>query len=78
MPAATSKTEIIVVTEKEWAKLSALLDQVDEALATRPFDDGTTIKDTVAHRAHWIHLFLGWYADGQAGREVHFPAKGYK
>jgi hypothetical protein len=78
MPAATSKTEIIAVTEKEWAKLIALLDQVDDALATRPFEDGITIKDTVAHRAHWTHLFLGWYADGQAGRDVHFPAKGYK
>ncbi|WP_421701259.1 ClbS/DfsB family four-helix bundle protein [Aliiroseovarius sp.] len=78
MPAATSKAEIIAITEKEWAKLTTLLDKVDEALATRPLDDGVTIKDTVAHRAHWTHLFLGWYADGQAGREVHFPAKGYK
>ena len=78
MPAATSKAEIIAVTEKEWGKLSTLLDKVDDTLATRPFEDGATIKDTIAHRAHWTHLFLGWYADGQAGREVHFPAKGYK
>ena len=37
-----------------------------------------SIKDIVGHRAHWIDLFLGWYADGQAGREVQFPAEGYK
>ena len=78
MPAATNKAEILAVTEKEWTKLSALLDKLDPALATRPFEDGITIKDTIAHRAHWTRLFLGWYADGQAGRKVHIPAKGYK
>ena len=32
----------------------------------------------IAHRAHWIALFLAWYEDGQAGKSVHFPAEGYK
>lgn len=40
--------------------------------------DDTSIKDIIAHRAHWIDLFLGWYWDGQAGKTVHFPAEGYK
>jgi hypothetical protein len=78
MPAATSKAELIAVTEKEWDKLSKLLDSVPEEVALQRFDDGVSIKDTVAHRAHWIDLFLGWYADGMAGRPVHFPAEGYK
>lgn len=78
MPAATTKVDLLAVTEKEWTKLCTLLDKVDTALALRPFEDGVTIKDTITHRAHWTRLFLGWYADGQAGHKVHFPAKGYK
>ncbi len=41
-------------------------------------DEDTSIKDVIAHRAHWIGLFLGWYADGLEGRPVFFPAEGYK
>lgn len=78
MPAATSKSEIIAATEKEWGKLAKLLDALDPDLACQPFEGSSSIKDVIAHRAHWIDLFLGWYEDGQAGREVHFPAKGYK
>ena len=32
----------------------------------------------IAHRAHWIALFLGWFADGLGRKTVYFPAKGYK
>lgn len=77
MPAATNKADLLSVTRKELAKLDKLIAPIDEATATAPHD-GVSIKDTVAHRAHWIELFLGWYHDGQAGKTVHFPAKGYK
>lgn len=77
MPAATCKADLLSVTELEFTKLSKLLSSVSEDLALAKEED-TSIKDTVAHRAHWIHLFLGWYGDGQAGKEVFFPAKGYK
>lgn len=75
---ATSKSELLAVTEKEFAKLTALLDQIDPEFALEKDADDTSIKDVVAHRAHWIDLFLGWQRDGLAGNEVHFPAKGYK
>jgi len=78
MPAATSKAEIIAITEKEWDRLANLLDKLEPELACMLGEDGTSIKDVIAHRAHWIDLFLGWYADGQAGHEVHIPAEGYK
>lgn len=77
MPAATTKADLIAVCEKDFAKLRETLDEVSPDLAIRPFEDGVTIKDTVGHRAHWIDLFLGWWADGQAGRTVHMPAEGY-
>jgi len=77
MPAATNKADLIAVTEKEFAKLTALLDKVGPDAALIKEDD-TSIKDVTCHRAHWTGLFLGWYADGQAGRPVYIPAKGYK
>ncbi len=78
MPAATSKTELLDVTAKEYTKLETLLRTIDASVALEPDDDDMSIKDVVAHRAHWIELFLGWYRDGLAGERVHFPAPGYK
>lgn len=76
---ATDKAALMAVTEKEFAKLWATLEGVDAALATAPHpEDGITIKDTVLHRVHWIDLFLGWYRDGVAGKDVQTPAPGYK
>lgn len=77
MPAATTREELIEVTEKDWIKLTSAIDKVSEALALTKYDD-VSIKDILGHRAHWIGLYLGWYLDGTAGREVSFPAKGYK
>ncbi len=78
MMAASSKEELQTVTRKEFDKLSALIATVDDATALQKDEDGVSIKDVVAHRAHWIDLFLGWYRDGAAGKTVHFPAEGYK
>ena len=77
MPAAKTKAELLEVTQKEFTKLSKLLEGIDEPTATLPYDD-TTIKDVIAHRAHWTHLFFGWHATGQREGHVHFPAEGYK
>lgn len=78
MPAATTRTELAHVTRKEFDKLQTQLESVPVALRMTPDGDNTTLKDIVGHRAHWIDLFLGWYADGQAGKQVFFPAQGYK
>ena len=78
MPAATTKAELLAVTERDHAKLAVLIAGIDPDLAARGFDDGWSIKDVIAHRAHWVDLFLGWYHDGQAGKPVAFPAPGYK
>lgn len=76
--AATSKTELLDVARKEFAKLDKLIGAISAKSALGKDDDGTSIKDVIAHRAHWIELFLGWYSDGMAGKAVSFPAKGYK
>ncbi len=76
--AAKTKSELIEVTRKEFGKLARLIEAIDTEAALKKRDDDTSIKDVVAHRAHWIDLFLGWYADGLVGKTVYFPAKGYK
>lgn len=76
--AAKTKTDLMAITQKEFGKLTKLIACIDASTAMKKREDDTSIKDVIAHRAHWIELFLGWYADGLAGNEVHFPAKGYK
>lgn len=76
--AAKSKSELLDITQKEFGKLLKLIDSIDASVALEKRYEDTSIKDVVAHRAHWIDLFLGWYADGLAGKAVYVPAKGYK
>lgn len=76
--AAKSKHELLEITHKEFGILERLIDSFDPALAMEKRDEDTSVKDVIAHRAHWIDLFLGWHADGLAGKTVHFPAEGYK
>ncbi|MHA7774050.1 ClbS/DfsB family four-helix bundle protein [Roseibium sp. M-1] len=76
--AAKNKQELLAITAKEYGKLQSLLDELPAMLRLEKDADGISPKDIIGHRAHWIDLFLGWYRDGQAGREVYLPAKGYK
>ena len=57
--AATTKAELLEVTRKEFGKLMALLDGIDAATALTKREEDTSIRDVVAHRAHWIGLSLG-------------------
>lgn len=76
--AATNKSELLEITQKEYDKLEKLLSSIDRDSACNKDEDQTSIKDVVTHRAHWIGLFFGWYEDGLIGKEVYFPAQGYK
>jgi len=79
MPAASSKTELLSVTKREFARLTRLLDTIDaETAVTRPAPGEPTIKDIIGHRAHWIALFFGWVERGRAGEPVQTPADGVK
>lgn len=76
--AATTKDDLLAVAKTEFAKLDKLLVELDEQKALVKDQDDTSIKDIVGHRSHWIRLFFGWYHDGLDGKEVFFPAEGYK
>lgn len=68
MPAATNRADLIAISEKEFAKLTVLMDRIDEGLANRGFEDGWTIRDVILHRAHWIGLFFQWLEEGEAAQ----------
>jgi hypothetical protein len=76
--AAINKTDLRHVAHKEFEEFQAQLDVVPERLKLCPDGEDSTLKDIVGHRAHWIALFLGQYAKGQAGVPMVFPAEGYK
>jgi hypothetical protein len=75
MPAATTQADLIATTEKEWAKLTALLDRVPEPLAASADADGITPTDILTHRAHWIGLFFQWLSEGE---DAQMPDHGVK
>ncbi|WP_224813639.1 ClbS/DfsB family four-helix bundle protein [Hasllibacter sp. MH4015] len=68
MPAATCRAELLAVTDKEWAKLTATLDRVSDDIAMVPLGDDPSPRDIVTHRAHWIGLFFQWLREGEAAQ----------
>lgn len=78
MSSARNKADLITSTREEWAKLQKLISGIPDDVALRKDADDISIKDVVGHRAHWISLFFGWFKDGQAGKQVYFPAEGFK
>ncbi len=79
MPAAKNRDELLSVYQKEYDKLMKTLSAVDAEMAVIPSkEDPETIKDVIAHRTHWVGLYLGWYQGGVAGKDVQVPADGYK
>lgn len=83
MPAATTKDDLLTVTKRDYAKLDASLDGVrDDQAVWRDHSvaeqERYSVRELIAHRAHWIGLYLSWYQDGLAGLDVKTPAPGYK
>ncbi|RMA43999.1 ClbS/DfsB family four-helix bundle protein [Rhodophyticola porphyridii] len=78
MPAATNREDLIAATRKDYARLEALIADIPADLAERKFEDDTSIKDVVTHRAHWSGLFFKWLDQAAAGGPVHIPDEGVK
>ncbi|QBY01536.1 ClbS/DfsB family four-helix bundle protein [Rhodophyticola sp. CCM32] len=78
MPAATTRDALIAVTTKEYAKLKTLISGLPADMAQRTFDDDTSIKDVIIHRAHWCALFFRWLDQAAAGGPVYMPDEGVK
>jgi hypothetical protein len=78
MPAALDKAGLLEQTRSDYAKLRRVIEDFPAALQLERNPEETSPKDIIAHRAHWIVLFLGWHRDGAAGKTPEIPAPGYK
>lgn len=76
---AKNRDDLIAVTQKEWEKLSILLQGIgeEEAMWRDPAEQ-CSIRDIITHRTHWLNLLFDWYTRGKAGETVETPAPGYK
>lgn len=76
MPGATDRHDLITRCDRDFARLTVLLDHLRPDLALVQDADGWSIRDVIAQRTHWIHLTLGWARDGRAGARPAIPAPG--
>ena len=77
-----SREELIELSQSEWQRMWAKLDELDEAQLTRrskaaPGKPAWSIKDGMAHVHAWYRLTLGWIATGVDGNPD-LPAKGFR
>lgn len=78
MPAARTKQDLQAVLEKEWRIFWRVLDTVPDELRLRKDADDTSIKDILAHRAHWIGLFFQWVREARETGSAAMPDHGVK
>lgn len=77
MAIAVNREGLLGVTNAEYQALSEMLAELSLEQALRERGGGASLKDVVAQRAHWVELFLGWYAAGQNGGMPQMPAPGF-
>jgi len=79
MPAVTNKKDLVTAHKKEYDKLIEILDALTpiQADLTLP-DEQSSARSITNHRTEWMKMFIRWYNDWVAGKEVFMPAKGYK
>lgn len=81
MPRPTDKTTLIALSNENYQKLWALINNFDEnekVSGKIPFDDrDKSLRDIIVHLHHWHLLFLDWYQVGMAGKKPDMPKTGY-
>ncbi len=78
MPRARTKQQLLDFGDKEYQRLTSLVDDLNEEQLTRQFVyEQRSCKDILAHLHAWHLLFLGWYEEGMAGGKPEKPAPGY-
>lgn len=75
-----SKQELIDLSQNNYKKLLAFIDNLPEEKRTGDFPKGTlnrSIKDVLAHLHEWHLMMLQWHKVGMTGTKPDMPAKGY-
>lgn len=65
--ASLTRSELLETIGREWDELRETIDGIDEEQLTEPGPDGWTIKDHLAHLAHWETYLLA-VLEGRDGR----------
>ncbi len=80
MPRPKTKTELLIQSQENYAKLIQLISSYSTDELNQEFPKGTlnrNIKDVLAHLHEWHVMMLEWYKIGMAGDKPEMPAKGY-
>lgn len=84
MAVPQNKAELLQAIDKEFQKLSALLDAISsqdtglKELEGHAKDTMISVHDLVAYLVGWNELVLKWHRKKDAGEQVDFPETGYK
>lgn len=84
MAVPQNKAELLLAINKEFQKLSALLDVIPEqdaclkVLEGHASDTVISVHDLVAYLVGWNELVLKWHRKKDAGEPVDFPETGFK
>lgn len=84
MAVPQNKAELLQAIDKEFQKLSALLDAIPsqeaglKQLEGHAKDTIISVHDLVAYLVGWNELVLKWHRKKDAGEQVDFPETGYK
>jgi len=80
MPKPQNKIELLELGQKNFIRLTDLVDSCTEADLKKEFPKellNRNLTDVLAHVHHWHTLMLSWYLIGMKGGKPNMPAEGY-
>lgn len=80
MSRPTDKTSLLELSETNYSKLIALVDDFSEDELAKSFPEqymNRNVRDVLAHLHVWHEMMLNWYEVGMSDDKPEMPAKGY-
>lgn len=80
MPKPKSKEELKTQSQKNYKKLTDLVNSYSKEELKKEFSEGKlnrNVSDVLAHLHEWHIMLLGWYKVGMQGEKPDMPAKGF-
>jgi hypothetical protein len=82
MPRPTDKTDLLALSEANFAKLLGFIDELPGDIKNGTYtkdelnDRDKTVSDVICHLHEWHVMMEDWYAVGMAGKKPVIPAEG--
>jgi hypothetical protein len=80
MPRPATKDELLTLSDKNYHKLTELVESIpkEKQEMAFPFEDrDKNIRDVLAHLHEWHLMMIKWYTAGMSGEKPVIPAEGY-